>query len=170
MHVCNYCTNLFFCVFFLAQVTVYSWYPNSTTCTSGLVYRQEKCVPCPPRTYWLMKQGRALCERCTEVCSGRRHLKEVKPCKTSSNRECHCDAGFFCASTAQYTCRRCLPCPPGTFSSSPSRNRFCQSHSECTSADMVVVIEGTATYDQVCGSTATRPQDLIQGNRTKNVR
>ncbi|XP_023697215.1 tumor necrosis factor receptor superfamily member 6B-like [Paramormyrops kingsleyae] len=170
MHVRCYCPYLFFCLIFQAHLAVYPCSLKSTTCTSGLVYRQEKCVPCPPKTYWLMKQGRAQCERCTEVCSGQRHLKQVKACTNSSNRECHCDAGFFCASPAQYTCRRCLPCPPGTFSGTPSRNRFCRSHSKCISADMAVVIEGTATHDQVCGSTTTRPGDIIQGNRTKNVR
>ncbi|XP_018592051.1 tumor necrosis factor receptor superfamily member 6B-like [Scleropages formosus] len=128
---------------------------NCPRCDPGFIPQGCKCIRCPKNTYWLMRQGHAFCERCTMVCSAQRHLVEVSACTSTSNRECHCQAGFFCTSAAQYTCRRCKPCPEGTFSNVTSRSKSCQSYTDCTTLGMAVITKGSRTHDQVCGSLMT---------------
>ncbi|KAL4646029.1 tumor necrosis factor receptor superfamily member 6B-like [Arapaima gigas] len=125
---------------------------NHPKCDPGFILQGCKCVRCPWNTYWLVKQGHAQCERCTTICSAQRHLVEVNKCTYTVNRRCHCQAGFFCASVAQFTCRRCKPCPQGTFSKDSSLSGSCQAYTDCTALGKAVVTKGNRTHDQVCGT------------------
>ncbi|CDQ77973.1 unnamed protein product [Oncorhynchus mykiss] len=120
----------------------------------GFIINKCKCVPCPNGYYWYKLNGHPKCDFCTKACSVDRHLTQVKECRRDSNRECHCVRGFFCASTAQYTCRRCKPCVSGTFSNTANLATSCKPHTVCGHKGMTMVTEGTASQDRVCAQTS----------------
>ncbi|XP_041743388.1 tumor necrosis factor receptor superfamily member 8 isoform X2 [Coregonus clupeaformis] len=146
------CPLRILCLFNLVCSVLLSSCPR--TCDSGLIINKCKCVPCPDGYYWYKQNGHPKCDFCTEFCSVDQHLTQVKECRWDSNRECHCDRGFFCASTAQYTCRRCKPCPPGTFSNTPNLAMSCKPHTDCGHKGMTMITEGTASQDRVCAQTS----------------
>ncbi|KAJ8388980.1 hypothetical protein AAFF_G00125410 [Aldrovandia affinis] len=117
-----------------------------------------KCKPCPPNKYCDVKIHNHKCAFCTEHCSAERHLTQVKDCTDYSNRECHCDRGFYCDLPIQFTCRRCKPCHDGSFSSNTSRATSCLNHTNCTSLGLAMISKGNRTHDQVCGNVATGPK------------
>ncbi|KAM9536385.1 uncharacterized protein ACWYII_040425 isoform 1-T1 [Salvelinus alpinus] len=146
------CPLIILCLFNLVCSVLLSSCPR--TCDSGFIINKCKCVPCPDGYYWYKLNGRPKCDFCTEACSVDRHLTQVKECHRDSNRECHCDRGFFCASTAQYTCRRCKPCVSGTFSNTANLAMSCKPHTVCGHKGMTMVTEGTASQDRVCAQTS----------------
>ncbi|KAK6321674.1 hypothetical protein J4Q44_G00086500 [Coregonus suidteri] len=123
-------------------------------CDPGFFINKCKCVSCPDGKYLYMQNGLPKCDQCTEACSVDQHLTQVKECGRDSNRECHCDSGFFCANTAQYTCRKCKPCPAGTFSIKPNLTMSCKPHTDCDHKGMTMETEGTASQDRVCKQTS----------------
>ncbi|XP_035633123.1 tumor necrosis factor receptor superfamily member 8-like isoform X1 [Oncorhynchus keta] len=140
------------CFFNLVCSVLLSSCPRN--CDPGFIINKCKCIPCPDGYYWYKLNGRPKCDFCTEACSVDRHLTQVKECRRDSNRECHCDRGFFCASTAQYTCRRCKPCVSGTFSNTANLATSCKPHTVCGHKGMTMVTEGTASQDRVCAQTS----------------
>ncbi|KAG7478446.1 hypothetical protein MATL_G00080470 [Megalops atlanticus] len=123
----------------------------TSKCAKGLILQACQCVACPKNHYWLERRRVPLCELCTN-CSATPNLTQVLDCGPMQNRKCHCEKGFFCESPAQFTCRRCKPCPPGTFSSGPTLGKTCQSYTDCGSLGLAVLAEGTRTEDRVCAS------------------
>ncbi|XP_064825034.1 tumor necrosis factor receptor superfamily member 21 isoform X3 [Oncorhynchus masou masou] len=140
------------CLFNLVSSVLLSSCPQ--ICDPGFIIDKCKCVPCPDGYYWYMQNGLPKCDHCSEACSVDQHLTQVKECGRDSNRECHCDSGFFCDNAAQYTCRRCKPCSPGTFSNKPNLTMSCKPHTDCGHKGMTMVTEGTATQDRVCAQTS----------------
>ncbi|XP_014021776.1 tumor necrosis factor receptor superfamily member 21 isoform X3 [Salmo salar] len=121
---------------------------------AGFIINKCKCVPCLDGHYWYTQNGLPKCDPCSKACSVDQHLTQVKECSRDSNRECHCDSGFFCDIAAQYTCRRCKPCSPGTFSNKPNLTMSCKPHTDCGHKGMIMVTEGTASQDRVCAQTS----------------
>ncbi|XP_024282522.1 tumor necrosis factor receptor superfamily member 21 isoform X2 [Oncorhynchus tshawytscha] len=140
------------CLFNLVSSVLLSSCPR--ICDPGFIIDKCKCVPCHDGYYWYMQNGLPKCDQCSEACSVDQHLTQVKECGRDSNRECHCDSGFFCDNAAQYTCRRCKPCSPGTFSNKPNLTMSCKPHTDCGHKGMTMVTEGTATQDRVCAQTS----------------
>ncbi|KAJ8371260.1 hypothetical protein SKAU_G00112880 [Synaphobranchus kaupii] len=132
----------------------------------GKISPECKCVPCPPDKYRVVRSGRPRCEFCTQQCRADRHLVQIKDCAVDSNRECYCDRGYFCESAAQYTCRRCHPCPDGTFMDTTSRRSSCKKHTNCASLGMALTSTGNRTHDQVCAyiTTSITHRDLSTTN------
>ncbi|KAJ7998518.1 hypothetical protein DPEC_G00205750 [Dallia pectoralis] len=123
--------------------------PISVICLSGFVPEGGTCV-CPKGSYGYKQNGLLKCERCTLVCKEKDNLIEVKECRLDSNRECHCDRGYFCKSKGQFTCRRCTKCEHGTFSDTPNLNASCKPHTDCKQKGMIMTTKGSATLDRVC--------------------
>ncbi|KAJ8264905.1 hypothetical protein COCON_G00140040 [Conger conger] len=126
-------------------------------CKEGVFTEQCQCVPCSPDKYRTVRSNHARCEFCTQACDAERHLVQIRDCTAHINRECHCDRGYFCQSTAQYTCRRCLPCPDGTFLSTTSRRESCHRHTDCGRQGMALISTGNSTHDHVCARLTTNP-------------
>ncbi|XP_035243235.1 tumor necrosis factor receptor superfamily member 3 isoform X1 [Anguilla anguilla] len=122
--------------------------PSPPSCGQGFGLKNCVCVRCLQDHYWVVKSGLTLCARCTEKCSG--YLKEIIPCGPTQNRVCHCDRGFFCESKAQFSCRRCKPCPAQTFSSEISMEESCRPYTDCAGRGLAVNVSGTPTQDQRC--------------------
>ncbi|XP_052329248.1 tumor necrosis factor receptor superfamily member 21 isoform X3 [Oncorhynchus keta] len=141
------------CLFNLVSPVLLSSCPQ--ICDPGFIIDKCKCVLCSDGFYWYMQNGLPKCDLCSKACSVDQHLTQVKECGRDSNRECHCDSGFFCDNAAQYTCRRCKPCSPGTFSNKPNLTMSCKPHTDCGHKGMTMVTEGTATQDRVCAQTST---------------
>ncbi|KAG9334239.1 hypothetical protein JZ751_008386 [Albula glossodonta] len=102
------------------------------------------------------------CSNPPECKGASRFLMEVKKCTFNFNRECHCEKGYFCEIPIQYTCRRCKPCPEGTFINITSRNERCRQHTDCARLGMMIISKGNRTHDHVCAhiSTHSTPSDL----------
>ncbi|XP_064153988.1 tumor necrosis factor receptor superfamily member 1B-like [Anguilla rostrata] len=129
--------------------------PNPPECKLGIISKECKCVSCPSGKYHVVRSGNPRCEFCTQQCTAERHLIQIKDCTANSNRECHCDRGYFCESSAQYTCRRCTLCPDGTFTATTSRLQSCKQHTDCGSLGKVLISTGNRTHDHVCASVTT---------------
>ncbi|XP_071016644.1 tumor necrosis factor receptor superfamily member 21 [Oncorhynchus clarkii lewisi] len=140
------------CLFNLVSSVLLTSCPQ--ICDPEFIIDKCECVRCPDGYYWYMQNGLPKCDRCSDACSVDQHLTQVKECGRDSNRECHCDSGFFCEIAAQYTCRRCKPCSPGTFSNKPNLTMSCKPHTYCGHKGMTMVTEGTATQDCVCAQTS----------------
>ncbi|XP_055725995.1 tumor necrosis factor receptor superfamily member 21 [Salvelinus fontinalis] len=146
------CPLRIICLFNLVSSVLLSSCPH--ICDPGFIIDKCKCVPCPDGQYWYTQNGLPKCDRCSEACSVDLHLTQVKACGPDSNRECHCDSGFFCVIAVQYTCRKCKPCSPGTFSNKPNLTMSCKPHTDCGHKGMTMVTEGTASQDRVCAQTS----------------
>ncbi|XP_029550586.1 tumor necrosis factor receptor superfamily member 9b isoform X2 [Salmo trutta] len=146
------CPLRILCLFNLVSSVLLSNCPH--ICDPGFIINKCKCVPCPDDHYWYTQNGLPKCDQCSKACSVDQHLTQVKECSRYSNRECHCDSGFFCDNAAQYTCRRCKPCSPGTFSNKPNLTMSCKPHTDCGHKGMIMVTEGTASQDRVCAQTS----------------
>ncbi|CDQ65791.1 unnamed protein product [Oncorhynchus mykiss] len=140
------------CLFNLVSSVLLSSCPQ--ICDPEFIIDKCECVRCPDGYYLYMQNGLPKCDRCSDACSVDQHLTQVKECGRDSNRECHCDSGFFCEIAAQYTCRRCKPCSPGTFSNKPNLTMSCKPHTDCGHKGMTMVTEGTATQDRLCAQTS----------------
>ncbi|KAJ8400726.1 hypothetical protein AAFF_G00394950 [Aldrovandia affinis] len=123
--------------------------PITPTCGQGFGQEDCACVPCLRDQYWQVKSRLSYCIRCTEPCSAHRNLKQVIDCGPTQNRVCHCDRGFLCKIKAQFKCRRCEPCPPGTFSNKLSMENFCRPHTDCSGLGLAVISKGNSTHDQL---------------------
>ncbi|KAL4622549.1 tumor necrosis factor receptor superfamily member 8-like isoform X1 [Arapaima gigas] len=127
-------------------------------CQQGHVSDHCKDVPCCNGSYFRIKQGSPMCEQCTKQCEDSEHLVEIQKCGGNFSRECHCKKGYYCNSKAQYTCRRCFPCPSGTFSNITSlepMEHTCKIHTNCASRGLVIISEGSRTRDHQCGPAST---------------
>ncbi|XP_020829295.1 tumor necrosis factor receptor superfamily member 8 isoform X2 [Phascolarctos cinereus] len=115
-------------------------------CPQGLEDCREKCDP----DYYLEIEEESRCQACVN-CT-RDDLVEKIPCTWNSPRVCECQEGMFCATSASYSCARCVkhslcppgtivkeqgtleedtvcePCLPGTFSNHSSSAQDCQPH------------------------------------------
>ncbi|KAJ8259102.1 hypothetical protein COCON_G00181140 [Conger conger] len=132
--------------------------PTPPQCGEGFGLKNCACVRCSQDQYRVVRNRLPSCQSCTEKCSGERNLTEASPCSPNKNRLCHCDRGFFCESAAQFSCRRCLPCPVGTFSNNISMNDFCQAYTDCAGRGLAVISSGSSTRDRLCDYLISPPQ------------
>ncbi|KAG7472855.1 hypothetical protein MATL_G00113340 [Megalops atlanticus] len=158
-HRCTPRSLILLCLFNL--VCSVSSTSNSSECEIGFIPKNGICDQCEKNQFWLKKRGRPYCERCTLPCSEKDHLKQVKDCTKTTNRECRCDRGYYCDSPIQYTCRRCKRCPEGTFSNILSRGESCQPHTNCASQNMIEIWKGNGTHDSVCAGVSTGPSPRV---------
>ncbi|XP_066546759.1 tumor necrosis factor receptor superfamily member 8 [Amia ocellicauda] len=153
------------------------YYPsNAASCAQDV---SRDCTPCAQDTFWTIRRGVPVCERCTERCSG--DQVQVRNC-TLFDRVCQCRSGFFCATPAQNTCRRCQrhktcppgqgavrqgnatqdtqckSCPAGTFSNISSASQPCLPHTDCAALGRTVLVNGSLTRDSVCAPFASAEQ------------
>ncbi|KAI1890489.1 hypothetical protein AGOR_G00154230 [Albula goreensis] len=127
--------------------------PGDGKCGPGFGLYNCECVACKSNEYRMISNGIPRCKICTEQCQADRNLREVTACGPTENRVCHCAQGFLCEISSDYTCRRCMPCPAGTFSSSLSLKTTCQPHTNCTGLGLAVISNGNRTHDYQCAST-----------------
>ncbi|KAJ8257648.1 hypothetical protein GJAV_G00188180 [Gymnothorax javanicus] len=160
------CAIKFLCLFILSNFVRSQTCSDPPECKWGTIPKDCKCVRCQPDRYILERSGHQRCDFCTQPCRADRHLVSIKNCTTYSNRECHCDRGYFCESAAQYTCRRCLPCPDGTFMDTTSRLPSCKQHTDCESLGMEMISRGNRTHDNVCDYIYTSLASRIQAATT----
>ncbi|KAM5140321.1 tumor necrosis factor receptor superfamily member 5-like [Mantella aurantiaca] len=129
------------------------------------------CVPCVTGTFMDHPNGLSKCHKCTECDTGA-GLLEIKRCTYSSDAECDCRAGYYCAggnapcdlcvqhslcNPGQYlreqgttrTDNVCAACPPGHFSNR-SMSQICTAWTDCDALDRIQSIEGSVTSDAVC--------------------
>ncbi|XP_058876255.1 tumor necrosis factor receptor superfamily member 1B [Acipenser ruthenus] len=135
---------------------------------------KRDCQPCSNGYYWSIKNGIPVCRLCTQPCSGADQLVEVTGCSLLSNRQCRCQAGWFCETHARYTCTRCQRhrecepgwgvlqpgdaftdttcqrCPAGHYSNQTSSTELCRAHTNCSSLGQAVFLQGSDTRDGVC--------------------
>lgn len=139
----------------------------------------RECSPCPEGTFTRGENGVQQCHRCRAPCPA--GLLEKASCTPTQDRICSCPPNSFLTEAGGLQCKPhslcppgtrvkkrgtekedvlCKPCNKGTFSDVESSAVKCQTHQDCESQGLVLLIPGTKETDNVCGPlspTSTTP-------------
>ncbi|XP_010867504.1 tumor necrosis factor receptor superfamily member 5 [Esox lucius] len=139
-----------------------------TECDSS---RETTCAKCPHDTYAAGLNYMNQCLPC-RFCNGANNQRVLTECKASSDRQCECVTGFYCADQGCDHCLQvdtcplgygvlnratrwnntvCVPCQNGTYSNVTDALTPCQPHTRCEALRREVKVAGTDKADAVCG-------------------
>ncbi|KAL0985103.1 hypothetical protein UPYG_G00152930 [Umbra pygmaea] len=149
-----------------------------TVCDST---RRTQCLACPHESYTADSNCLPKCLPC-RFCDSKSHMRVLKECTASSNRECVCVTGFYCEDDG---CEHCLPvhrCPPGsgvaklatekhntqcvlcqtgTYNNVTDAITSCKPHTSCQDLGRAMERAGTVTSDAVCGDFISRCEWIV---------